>query len=522
MGPFLALALLLTSTPAVAAVFDDPVRFPGPPEANGTVDPTLAAAGATALIVSAESTTDVGAPSRLRFVRSADFGRTWSPPAPLREPEVAGRLAAVAGDGLGNWLVAFVDDTVHVSRSNDDGITWTAPADLGLAAGDERVQVAAAEPGAWLLARITSVPVPGSNATDTLVVVSRSGDGAQTWGDVVELTRARNAPMPRPDYHGPLGISLATRGGIAVLAWADVDMLGGHPSTGTVVAFRSIDGGRAWAPVTLPTLEGLAAAVARDDGKGWAIATEFGGFVPPDPGPGRSPAIQSAFSTDDGGTWLAASPLEDRIFGTARGPGLTAAGMGTWVAAWATFTTQSSELAIAHRCTGSEAWSPILRVPETLSDIQVVGHDDEILVAGRAAYPDEVVTMRGDTSAYCAGCDDGDACTLDVGDVEVGCVHTVAATSPAARQAAEAAKVHCAGEKPTRGAIKILRRAARSALRAESHPRNHRRLVRRAEARTRHAARKIAEIRDRIPAGCANDLDAAVAACMLAVECVSR
>ena len=518
----LMFALVLASTRAGAAVFDEPIRFPSPPQANGTVsDLRVSAAAGTALLVWAESTTEVGAPSLLWLARSADFGRTWSPPAPLRAPAVRGRLPVVAGDGLGNWLVAWIDDTVRVSRSNDDGVRWTEPSDLGLAASDLRV--ASAEPGAWVLAAITARPVPGTMATDTLVMVSRSSDGGHTWGEAVQLAEARNVPTPRPSYHGPLALSLAIRGDAAILAWAEVSNVGGHPATGAAVAFLSSDGGRAWTRLVLPTVAGLAPTVACDAETGWAIATKFGGVVPPDPGSGSGPAIESAFSTDDGETWQAAARIDDRIFGTPPpGPGLTAAGAQTWVAAWATFTTVASEVAIAHRCGAGVSWSPVLRVPEALSDVQVVGRNGEILVVGRAAYPDRVVVIHGDSSAYCVGCDDGDACTADEGDVEVGCTHLPKPMALLARAAADAAKRGCAGDLSARAPLRRLRRAVHAVERAVQHPKRRAPLVDRGEARTRRAARRLAKLRARLARECVTALDEAVAACTLALECAGR
>jgi hypothetical protein len=435
-------------------------------------------------------------------------------------PEVLGRFPTVAGDGIGDWLAAWIDGTVRVSQSSDDGKTWAEPLDVGLTAG--QVEVAAVAPGTWLLAAIRGVP--NGAGSDTLVVVSRSSDGGHTWGGAVELARATNAPTPRPTYHGPLAISLASRAGVAVLAWADVVMPGGlNPWIGSIVAFRSTDAGSSWTPLVLPTIDGFAPTVAANDGGGWSIATKFGGLVPSSPGGAQTPQVQGAYSTDAGETWQATIPVDDRVFYTPPpGPGLSAAGVDTWVAAWSTFTTDASGLAVAHRCGSGASWSPVRRFPDPLADVQVVGLEDEILVVGREAYPPEIVAMRGDTSAYCTGCDDGDACTIDVGDAEIGCVNSPTSMAPAAQVAAETARVGCAGESSVRVATKRLRRAARAALRAESHPKKGPRLVHHAEARTRRAARRVAALRGRLSPECVTALDAAVAACTLALDCAGR
>jgi hypothetical protein len=516
-----SLLLLLAATRATGVVFEDPLRFPGPSAVDGVVsDPQLAAAGLTAVIIWTESTTEVGAPSSVRFARSGDFGRTWSPGAALRLPEVLGRSPAVAGDGSGSWLAAWVDGTVRVSPSNDDGITWAEPLDTGLTASD--VEVAAVTPGTWLLAAIRDVP--NGAASDTLVVTSRSSDGGETWDDPVGLTRATNAATPRPSYHGPLAISLASRTGVAVLAWADVVMPGGvNPWEGSIVAFRSTDVGSSWVPLALPTIEGFAPTVAANDGGGWSIATKFGGVVPSTPPGGRTPQIQSAYSTDAGKTWQATSPVDDRVYYTPPpGPGISAAGADTWVAAWSTFTTEASGLAVAHRCNSGAAWSPVRRFPEPLVDVRVAGRDDEILVVGREAYPPEVIAIRGNTSAYCTGCDDGDPCTIDGGDLEIGCTHTSASMAPDAQDAVDGARVSCAGEDSLHRAIKRLRRVANALLHAEKRAKGSTRLVRRAQARTQRAARRVASVRERLSTECAVAVDSAVAACTLALDCAQR
>jgi hypothetical protein len=458
----------------------------------------------------------------MQFARSGDFGRTWSAVALLGVPQVRGSSPAVAGDGVGSWLIAWIDEggLVRVSHSSDDGVSWQQPVDVGLTATE--VAVASAAPDIWLVAAISAVVSP--LGTDTLVVVSRSVDSGSTWGSPVEFTRAHNTPTPRPGYQGPDGLALAAGAGTAVLAWAKRYVSGGRVDFGPITAFRSTNAGSWWRPLSLPPLEGLLPTVATNGSGGWAMATNF--WRPTDSPPSIPHQIPSMYSTDDGETWQAAETIVEGDVGLyAPGPGLAAVGTDTWVVAmWDRITGGPTGLGFAHRCGAGPSWSPLLDVPDTgWSDFQLVGSEgDGVLLAARSQPLAGVVVQRGDTSAYCTGCDDGDACTIDEGDAEVGCSHTTTRMAPGAWEAAENAKSVCARQRRARVAIKRLRRTAHAALRAETSAKSVPRLVHRAEARTRRAARRVAALRERLSTECATALDAAVAACTTALECAGR
>ena len=88
--------------------------------------------------------TETTNPMAIRFSRSTDRGATWSFPQTLSNalpfPQTLVASSTLATDGQGNWLCAWlrIDITLTVntfstlvSRSSDDGVTWSSPIPLG-------------------------------------------------------------------------------------------------------------------------------------------------------------------------------------------------------------------------------------------------------------------------------------------------------------------------------------------------------------------------------------------------------
>jgi hypothetical protein len=514
MAPLVAL-LLLVATSAPAVVFEGSTLFP---PSGGF---RLAAAGTTAVIVFWNSPDGAG----MRYARWGDTGPSVY--SLLGVPHVRpapGTFPSVAGDGAGGWLVAWIESAggARVSRSSDDGVSWQEPVDIGLVASEVlEVAVAAPAPGTWLVAALSEVAV--ADGTDTLVTLSRS-DGGGSWEPPFEFTRAHNAPMPRPGFTGPGAVVIAAGDGTAVLGWTTLFSSGPRRHFGAVSAFRSTNGGTWWAPISVPPLEGFLPSLVTNGSDGWAMVAEF--WRPTDSPPSIPHQVRGVYSTDDAGAWQATTTILNGDVGLyGPGPALAAVGSDKWfVAMWDTLGAYGpSGLAIAHRCGANPSWSPPLHVPGTTwSEFQVAGRADELLLAAQSESPPGIVVVEGNTSADCSGCDDGDACTVDAGDAEVGCTHTLVAALPGAQAATEAAKAGCADERSAHASIRGLRRATRTALRAQAHPKRSGRLVKRGTVRTHRTARLIAKVRARVSPQCATALDAAVAACTRAFECAGR
>jgi hypothetical protein len=134
---------------------------------------------------------------------STDNGITWTTPAALNTNAVSDSgldwLPQVATDGGGNWVAVWwsndrlggtigTDDDILVSRSTDNGATWTAVAALNTNAasdsGDDRhSQVATDGGGNWVAVWQSGGNLGGTIGTDDDILVARSTD---TDGDGVD------------------------------------------------------------------------------------------------------------------------------------------------------------------------------------------------------------------------------------------------------------------------------------------------------------------------------------------------
>ncbi len=136
---------------------------------------------------------------------------TWfSPPAVLNTDAGSDHdgdySPQVTTDGAGNWVAVWLSDEVfdtdiHVSRSTNDCVTWTAPEALNTNAGtdsalDIEPQVTTDGAGNWVAVWWSEGP--------NYVLVSRSTDAGGTWTapEVLNTAAGLNSGSPHNDRRG--------------------------------------------------------------------------------------------------------------------------------------------------------------------------------------------------------------------------------------------------------------------------------------------------------------------------------
>jgi hypothetical protein len=271
----------VTPAGAPAALPSVTVRDPlGPIEAHGEAPPQLAAdakGGISVLYAVGKEVPGERFPkSALRFIRSADSGRTWSEPRTVNDGTDFGShnfhalTAAPDGSLLATWLDARRGKSgVWMSRSTDGGKTWApnTPIYTDPTCPCCRTAVAVAGDGAIYVAWRAILP---GDIRD--VVVTRSADGGKTWAEPVR-TRADDWVYPGCPHAGP-SLELDAAGGVHVAWWT------GKEGEAGVYYAHSTDGGKSFSAQPIATGErarpahvqlavaGAQVYVAWDDGLG--------------------------------------------------------------------------------------------------------------------------------------------------------------------------------------------------------------------------------------------------------------
>ena len=301
----------------------------------------------------------IGTDNDILVSRSTDNGATWTAPVALNTNAATDSGydtgPQVTSDGGSNWVaVWYSDDTlggtigtdfdILVSRSTDNGATWTAPAALNTNAAadsgtDDSPQVTTDGLGRWVAVWRSDDSLGDTIGTDWDILVSRSINNGASWTAPAALNT--NAATDTGWDHEP---QVTTDGlGHWVAVWYSDDSLGGTIGTDDdILVSRSTDNGATWtAPAPLNTNAATDAGhdggpqVATDGLGGWVAVWEstdsLGGTI------GTDGDILVSPSTDNGATWTAPAPLNTNAAtdtGEDRYPQVTTDGLSRWAAAW--------------------------------------------------------------------------------------------------------------------------------------------------------------------------------------------
>ncbi len=301
----------------------------------------------------------IGLDRDLLVARSTNNGATWTAPAALNTNAASDAgddfEAQIETDGAGNWVVVWVsvddlggtigaDRDILVSRSTNNGVTWTAPAALNTNAAvdsayDTMPQVTTDGAGNWVAVWSSDDSLGGTIGTDFDILVSRSTNNGATWTAPAALD-TNAAADSTPDYYPQVTTDNA---GNWVAVWTSQNSLGGTIGTdGDILVARSTDGGATWtAPAALNTNAATdseydyMAQVTTDSAGSWVAVWQstdtLGGTI------GTDLDILVARSTNNGATWTATAALNTNAAtdsGDDWSPQVTTDGAGSWVAVW--------------------------------------------------------------------------------------------------------------------------------------------------------------------------------------------
>ncbi len=288
---------------------------------------------------------------------SANNGATWAAPRALNSNAAADfgwdRYPAIATDRAGHWVAVWQstedlngeigeDDDIFVSRSVDNGATWTDPQALNTNAAtdtewDESAAIATDNAGHWVVIWSSPENLGGAIGDDGDILVARSTDNGVTWTAPAPLNT--NAASDSGWDETPAITTDHTGHWVAV--WSSNDSLGGTIGTdGDVLVSRSSDNGVNW--TTPRPLNGTAATdqssdlrpKIETDGSGVWVAAWEGTLS----GTGSDDVdVLMSRSVDNGATWSLPRALNTNAatdLGWDEGVAIAADGTGDWVAAW--------------------------------------------------------------------------------------------------------------------------------------------------------------------------------------------
>jgi hypothetical protein len=192
---------------------------------------------------------EIGQDEDIFVARSSDDGATWTPPAVLNsnaaEDSADDEYPRIATDGAGNWVAVWnayddywysiaqnIDKDVIVSRSSDQGATWTPAVPLNTTARNDRAsdigpKVAADGEGTWLVTWSHRDLLGSSLGVDWDILVSQSRDAGATWSDPTPV----NTNAAIDVYHDTGQHPSIDEMGNWVVVWTSRDTAGGMLGT---------------------------------------------------------------------------------------------------------------------------------------------------------------------------------------------------------------------------------------------------------------------------------------------------
>jgi len=265
------------------------------------------------------------------------------------------RLPQLATDGVGTWVAVWhsndsldgtigTDNDILVSRSVNNGTTWSAPAALNTNAAtdtgnDSNPQVTTDGSGNWVAVWHSGDSLGGTIGTDNDILVSRSTNGGSTWTAPAALND--NAAT---DTGSDVNPQVTTDGaGVWMAVWQSTENLGGTIGTDNdILISTSVNSGAAWTtPVALNTNAttdtggDLSPQVTTDGSGNWVAAwfsnDTLGATI------GADNDILISRSVNNGTTWTAPVALNTNAAtdtGGDQNPQVTTDSVGNWVAVW--------------------------------------------------------------------------------------------------------------------------------------------------------------------------------------------
>ena len=350
----------------------------GPRQASGLGLNALAGGAALVLLLAALSGCGGGAAPALRFgaplaLSSNAATDSGDDSAPI-----------VVTDGASTWVVVWTsqddlkgtignDGDILVSRSTDDGATWSDPRPLNSGAAtdegsDGPVDMTTDGAGNWLAVWASRDSLGGTIGGEGDILAARSSDNGATWTSAVALSAS--APIDKGSDTAP-HVS-ADEDGNWLVVWATRDSLGGAiGDDGDILVSRSTDAGVTWTPpAPLNTNarhdRGLDLdPVVTGDGSGnwvaaWSSYSDLGGPI------GTDRDVLVSRSTDVGATWSDPAPLNANAStdtGDDLTPYLAVDEAGNWIAAWSSSDTldnstgSDNDILFSRSRDGGSTWS---------------------------------------------------------------------------------------------------------------------------------------------------------------------
>lgn len=192
------------------------------------------------LVVYYDSPGHVSPMGRISLVRSIDGGRTWSSPVVAVDSPLDDRDPSLVQTARGTLLLSYFSPPsagrsdvagVFVTRSDDEGATWSAPArvDTALVTSATSAKIVELDTGDLL------IPIYGATTSRARSAVVRSTDGGRAWSKAQEVQIRSSSPR---DLVEPALVSFGG-GRLMVIMRAE------RPNDEAMQS-RSTDGGRTW------------------------------------------------------------------------------------------------------------------------------------------------------------------------------------------------------------------------------------------------------------------------------------